>query len=55
MLYALCLMVILKKSPHRCVNLIFVLLFIGKPELKGYRLAPLSSDEVKVINSFLKG
>lgn len=30
-------------------------LFAGKPELKGYRIAPLSSDEVKVINSFLKG
>ncbi|XP_003973053.1 p53 and DNA damage-regulated protein 1 [Takifugu rubripes] len=27
----------------------------GKPELKGYRIAPLSSDEVKIINSFLKG
>lgn len=34
---------------------IYNVFFIGKPELKGYRIAPLSSDEVKVINSFLKG
>lgn len=26
----------------------------GKPELRGYNLAPLSSDEVKAINSLLK-
>lgn len=29
-------------------------LFTGKPELKGYSLTPLSSDEVKAINSLLK-
>ncbi|XP_050978952.1 p53 and DNA damage-regulated protein 1 [Labeo rohita] len=26
----------------------------GKPELRGYNLSPLSSDEVKAINSLLK-
>uniref|UniRef100_A0A3Q3WE36 p53 and DNA damage-regulated protein 1 n=1 Tax=Mola mola TaxID=94237 RepID=A0A3Q3WE36_MOLML len=26
----------------------------GKPEFKGYKLSPLSSDEIKAINSLLK-
>ncbi|ROL42471.1 p53 and DNA damage-regulated protein 1 [Anabarilius grahami] len=26
----------------------------GKPELRGYNLAPLSNDEMKAINSLLK-
>lgn len=30
----------------------FVFLFLGKPELKGYRIAALSADEAKVMNSF---
>ncbi len=29
-------------------------LFAGKPELRGYNLSPLSSDEIKAINSLLK-
>lgn len=29
-------------------------LFAGKPELRGYNLSPLSSDEIKAINGLLK-
>ena len=38
------------------VTMMFVFLFLlaGKPELRGYNLSPLSTDEVKAINSLLK-
>lgn len=39
-------------SIHPVVSL--MVLFTGKPELKGYSLTPLSSDEVRAINSLLK-
>ena len=29
-------------------------LFTGKPELRGYNLSPLSSDEIKAISGLLK-
>ena len=33
---------------------IYLSLFAGKPELRGYNLSPLSNDEIKAINSLLK-
>lgn len=35
-------------------SLIFCVSCTGKPELRGYNLAPLSNDEMKAINSLLK-
>jgi len=35
-------------------HLIFSVSCTGKPELRGYNLAPLSNDEMKAINSLLK-